>query len=143
MKRGAASDDAGPGATGLADAFPFDSFSSGRAKTSGKSKPVRTIVFHGRQDRTVHPLNGRQVVAEALARFPQDELVARQEAGRSPGGRSYTRTIHVDSDGKPMVEQWEVQGAGHAWSGGSASGSYTDPIGPDASAAMVEFFFSR
>jgi poly(hydroxyalkanoate) depolymerase family esterase len=110
--------------------------------TATARRPLRTIVFHGRQDRTVHPANGRQVAEVALAAFPDGVLASRQESGRSDGGRSFVRTTHVDPRGVPMVELWEVQGAGHAWSGGDRSGSHTDPMGPDASAAMAAFFLA-
>ena len=37
-------------------------------------------------------------------------------------------------------EHVEIEGLGHAWSGGAPGGSYTDPRGPSASAAVWDFF---
>ena len=60
--------------------------------------------------------------------------------GQVPGGHSYTRTVHADARGRAMLEQWDIHGAGHAWSGGSRAGTYTDPQGPDATREMIRFF---
>jgi poly(hydroxyalkanoate) depolymerase family esterase len=104
-----------------------------RKRTSG-SVPV--IVFHGDRDTTVHPRNGEQVILESV----DSAATSSVEQGQVPGGHAYTRTVRRDSAGRIVLEHWLVHGAGHAWSGGSPSGSYTDPKGPDAARAMLRFF---
>ena len=101
--------------------------------------PVPTIVFHGDHDRTVHPRNGEQALAAALAGH---DGTAQVEQGSS-GGRRYTKTVHHTTDGGPIAEHWVLHGAGHAWSGGSPAGSHTDPRGPDASREMLRFFLDQ
>ncbi|NOG69045.1 PHB depolymerase family esterase [Roseicella sp. DB1501] len=100
---------------------------------------VPTIVFHADRDHTVNPRNGDQVIAQSAA----GELRTTVQRGQVPDGHAYTRTLHLDANDQPVLEQWLVHGGGHAWSGGSAAGSYTDPRGPDASREMLRFFLEH
>ena len=116
-------------------------------KSAGTKAGVPLIVFHGDHDKTVHPLNGEHVVEQALGlgrdAKPHDRTRTVVKAGRVPGGHAYTRTLYSDRAGHVQVEHWLVQGSGHAWSGGDAKGSFTDPLGPDASREMLRFFLER
>jgi poly(hydroxyalkanoate) depolymerase family esterase len=102
------------------------------------SPRVRTIIFHGDADKIVHPSNATGIVGGPKL----GESIEPAEA-RSSAGRSYTRTLIRDQSGVAVVEQWLLHGSGHAWSGGSPNGSYTDPHGPDASREMLRFFLEE
>ncbi|MES2019148.1 MAG: PHB depolymerase family esterase [Pseudomonadota bacterium] len=110
----------------------------GRSRSPGKAIPI--IVFHGDRDTTVHPANGDALIQQGRHVAANDILI---EPGRVPHGHAYTRTVHRRADGTPHAEQWLIHGAGHAWSGGSAHGSFTDGKGPDASREMLRFFQTK
>jgi poly(hydroxyalkanoate) depolymerase family esterase len=107
----------------------------GRSSAPGRTIPI--IVFHGDRDTTVHPANGDELIARGVQHVAKEIVV---EPGRVPDGHAYTRTLHQRADGSAHAEQWLIHGAGHAWSGGNARGSYTDGKGPDASREMMRFF---
>lgn len=100
---------------------------------------IRTIVFHGDADQIVHPSNAEKII-EAQAKM--GDSVERAKA-RPSASRAYTRAVTRDKTGSAVVEQWLIHGGGHAWSGGSADGTYTDPHGPDASREMLRFFLEE
>ncbi len=103
---------------------------------------VPTIVFHGVADKTVNPNNSETIIKQAEASNGA-QLKMTEQPGQRPGGRAYNRKVYTDANGQVQLEQWLIQGAGHAWAGGSKSGSYTDPQGPDASREMVRFFLAH
>ena len=112
----------------------------------GPSGRVPTIVFHGDRDKTVHPLNGEQIIRAAVdpARSG-DAKTVRVTPGEHDREtrRAFSRTVHRDDAGVPIAEHWIVHGAGHAWSGGRRAGTFTDPDGPDSTREMVRFFLSH
>jgi poly(hydroxyalkanoate) depolymerase family esterase len=118
------------------------------AKT-GPATSVPIIVFHGDMDSTVHLKNSAGVVQQSIdsyaARIPHGrekcQIALSKETGETTG-RGFTRHIHRGKAGEIVAEQWTVHGTGHAWSGGSWRGSYTDTNGPVASEEMLRFFMT-
>ena len=107
---------------------------------------VPTIVFHGDRDHTVQHSNAAAIVQQAQDAYRAHSagalLHASTQTGAAAGGHRYSRTLFVDAQGRVHIESWTVHGAGHAWQGGHASGTYTDVHGPDASAEMLRFFMA-
>jgi poly(hydroxyalkanoate) depolymerase family esterase len=108
------------------------------ARVSGVLTP--TIVFHGDGDTTVHPSNGAKVIERATAGNLLSGTTARKQTS---AGQSFTHSVRQDAGGLPVLELWELHGAGHAWSGGSSAGSFTNPNGPNATQEMLRFFLTH
>ena len=121
-------------------------FGAMRRGAKGQGAPaLPTIVFHGDADRTVHPDNGEFISDAALAALKSSglSLVKSRAKVAAADGQKTERTIYREADGPSYVEHWRVDEGPHAWSGGNAAGSFTDPDGPSASAAMLAFFLQH
>jgi len=119
----------------------FSAMRSGGRPMGRADHFVPVITFHGDGDHTVNEINSRHIIAAASR--SADRLDINTQKGTSLGGRRYTREASSDAQGRVVIEQWTIHGAGHAWSSGARAGSYTDPAGPDASREMVRFFLTH
>ena len=116
-----------------------------KVDTPPRRAPAPVIVFHGDADATVTAVNGDAVIAAALDGI---DAVAEKVAGNADADqrrirRTVWRAANASADAPTLAEHWLVEGAPHAWSGGSPTGSYTDPEGPDASREMLRFFLAH
>ncbi len=149
-------------AVGVHSGPPFKSASGGRdalAAMAGRTDlpglgeiPARelglppTIVFQGTRDHTVRPVAAERITTQwlevsAAAHGPDDprRVVRSRTAPTSTGARTSTVTRWYSARGRNVLESWLVTGLGHAWSGGSAKGSFSDPVGPRAATQMWRF----
>lgn len=119
-----------------------------RNGSTAESPAVPMIVFHGDRDTTVSPRNADQLVAQwielhaskALGISKGSQLKPQVQRVQPAKGRAYSRAVYHDARGAAVIERWLIEGAGHAWAGGSPDGSFTDPAGPDATSEMLRFF---
>lgn len=101
-----------------------------------RARALPVLVLHGGKDAALNPANGtllaQQFAVAHAGAMPETRERVHREDGR------YDATIVAYEN--TLVEEWRIEPLGHAWSGGSAEATYTDPKGPDATAAIVEFF---
>jgi poly(hydroxyalkanoate) depolymerase family esterase len=116
------------------------------------ARVLPVIVFHGTADSIVAPINGDQVVqqwmqtdhlASSNSYNPSFTNPSVSTPGSVPGGRAYTIRRWNDAGGTEVQEYWTITGMGHAWSGGSSAGTYTDPTGPNESQNVYAFFIAH
>jgi poly(hydroxyalkanoate) depolymerase family esterase len=104
----------------------------------GSAIATPLIVFHGDRDDIVDVVNASHLQRQRTGANPSVTKTAVH--GQVPGGHAFTQTRYA-RDGDVLLEEWIVHGGAHAWFGGTPGCSYTDSLGPDASAEMVRFFF--
>lgn len=98
------------------------------------------LVIHGSADRVVAPANGRaaaeQWAAAAAARTGAPRRMQR-------GTRHAMRVTDYRAGRRLVARLVEVEGLGHAWSGGDARQLFSDPQGPDASRMVWRFIAAQ
>ncbi|HEY3622815.1 MAG TPA: PHB depolymerase family esterase [Roseiarcus sp.] len=110
------------------------------APPAASDRRSRKIIFHGLADGTVNPVNGERILDEVER---GETSLTRSDLDWPIEGGRVTRTALKDADGRPVAEQWLVEGGEHAWFGGDPRGSYTQAVGLDASRVMVRFFLAQ
>ena len=109
------------------------------------ARPIPSILFQGGSDAVVKSANAVKLVAqlaEARGERVDDKTVrGKGDSAQTAEGYHYSRSILGDRD--KAIELWIIQELGHAWSGGSSEGTFTDGKGPKASAEMMRFFLEH
>jgi len=113
---------------------------------------IPIIAMQGDLDTTVPPENLPVLMGQWLMAADKidDDVVngsisttpSAKESATSPAGLAYDIERYAGPAGSVFAETWLVHGMGHAWSGGPAA-AWSDPKGPDATAAMWAFMKTR
>jgi poly(hydroxyalkanoate) depolymerase family esterase len=114
------------------------------------ARPIPVLVIQGADDPVVKPVNATQtrdawLAMNALARGQAGSAAAASaKRGESTvGGLRFVTECFGGVGDACEVKTLVVTGLGHAWSGGSKLGTFTDERGPDATAEMMRFLLAH
>jgi len=110
-----------------------------RERMGDAARPLPLLVMHGEQDAVVSPRNADALLAQWRSLLSSLEVALAPMPWRAEGVDASLVHAEGDASGRAWVIAWRVPSLGHAWSGGDASGSYTTPDGPDATAVVFAF----
>ena len=111
-----------------------------------RARGIPALIIHGDKDAVLNARNGEEAAVQlvgvhnALRRargYPA--LSASTTTMRTDNGYAVSEQRWRDDRGRTMVMLVRVAELGHAWSGGSAAGSFTDTRGPDTSRLIATF----
>lgn len=101
------------------------------------ARPMPIIVLHGDDDPVVRPVNGAQTVEQWIETNRLAGATLPEPSIERVDGADVT--TYRDDTGNVLIEYWRIAGLGHAWSGGSAAGTYASPDHIDAGPIIIRF----
>jgi poly(hydroxyalkanoate) depolymerase family esterase len=120
-----------------------------------RARPIPAIIVQGAADPVVKPINALHtrdlwLAMNALARragpgTPLSPVAPTRRTEKQAGGLDAVTECYstAAATNECEVEMLTVAGLGHAWSGGSKLGTFTDERGPDATAEMLRFLLGH
>jgi poly(hydroxyalkanoate) depolymerase family esterase len=108
-----------------------------------RARAVPVLIFQGTADLVVHPSTAYRIAGQWAYVDGIDTVADTVIRGQVPAGRSYTHLTYRSTTGQPLIEQYMIDGAGHAYPGGCSCSLYGDPAGPDASNITWDFFLAH
>jgi len=113
----------------------------------GERRPLRILLVHGTDDARVDLVNADHLATQMalldgllVSGFPDEPTAV---ADYAPEGRhAFTVSDYAAADGFVQIRKYVVAGMAHRWPGGPAEEPYGDPLAPDFSALVWDFFFA-
>jgi poly(hydroxyalkanoate) depolymerase family esterase len=127
-----------------------------REEMGPRARPIPAIIIQGGDDAVVRPVNATHLRRMWL---DMNAFARGEESGAPRPPYEPGRVFEADANGLHFVKECHgpptralgecevvtilVHGLGHAWSGGSKLGTFTDERGPDATAEMIRFLLAH